>query len=492
MIPLIGGIFYTLAFAPFNLAPLGIFAVLLFIISIYQKTSARAAFSAFIFGLSAFTSGVSWVYVAISVYGGADFITAAALTALLIVYLSSLFALLGYCFNKLFPTTNNLKWLVGLPCLWVLFEMLRGTLFTGFPWAYVGVSQIDMPIAGYASLLGVYGVSAISVLTASLIFLILTQKTSRQIFYGLSLVCVWGLGLVLMNTDWTHPNKQAISVALLQGNVPIEMKWSTQHALDTVEVYNNLTLGNWGSKLIIWPEGALPIPMPESIDYVKHLGILAKQAQSSVIVSAPIRMGLQKQYYNGMVTTGVGSGSYFKHHLLPFGDYVPLEQYLRGLISFFDLPMSSYKKGPKKQPPIVVDDSLRLAPLICYEIAFADLTRLSAKHGNMIVTVSEDTWFGHSIGPHQHLQQARMRALETGKPVLRATNTGLTAAIDHKGKIISQLPAYEIGVLNADVYPTEGNTPWAYVGKLNVFILLSLCLLLCSMVSNRIEKHRKL
>lgn len=250
--------------------------------------------------------------------------------------------------------------------------------------------------------------------------------------------------------------------------------------------YADLTRENWDADIIVWPEAAIPAFEIEVPSFLRNIDAAAKM-NNSAIITGVVNQGEDGQFYNSILSLGVNpygdysfdmDKRYHKHHLLPFGEFVPFEDVLRPLAPFFNLPMSSFSRGDFVQPNIVANGK-HMDPALCYEIIFSEQVRQNVTDDtDFILTLSNDAWFGHSIGPLQHMEIARMRALELGKPLIRSTNNGVTAVTDHKGKIIEQIPQFETAVLRAELVPTDGQTPYRIVGTWPLYIWAGLSLML--------------
>lgn len=461
LLSLIAGGILPLAFAPwgyFWLAPLSI-AILLIIWT--EGTPWRAALNGWLFGIGMFGVGASWVYVSIHRFGGASILLASFLTALFIITLALFLTIQGYCFARFAPR----KFIVTFPVLWVLFEWVRSHLFTGFPWLLLGYSQTNSPLRGYAPIIGAYGISFLVALSAALIVSILRLK-KRRFIYLIILMLIWVVGSVLTPINWTKSIGKPIKVSIVQGNIPQQIKWSPEQIKPTMQHYKNLT--NWQNDIIVWPEAAIPLPLPYAQKFVGKMSGLAKKHHASLILGIPIQ--IDSQYYNAAIAIGNGRGAYYKQRLVPFGEYVPFEKYLRGLFTFFDLPMSEFVVGAKNQKLLRADNVL-IAPYICYEVAYDNLVRQDLPRAQLLITLSNDAWFGKSVAAAQHLQIGQMRCQETGRYMIFSTNNGITAIIDPHGKIIARLPRFKTKVLNGKVYAMRGTTPFITIGMCGVVLI---------------------
>jgi apolipoprotein N-acyltransferase len=257
--------------------------------------------------------------------------------------------------------------------------------------------------------------------------------------------------------------EEPLTVALYQPNIPQERKWDRTYYSSILQQYRAVMPSLYGYDIILWPEAAIPNAFERARDFLDPLAAQARTVDSALITGIPMRPEPDR-IYNSIIAMGQGDGVYHKQRLVPFGEYVPLEKWLRGLIAFFDLPMSNFSAGEPGQPPLRAA-SFRLAPFICYEIVYPDLVSEGARQADLLITISNDSWFGRSIGPLQHLQMARMRALENGRYLIRGTNNGISAIIDHRGKIVSATGQFVEASLQGEVETMLGNTPFGSVGS---------------------------
>ncbi len=492
------GAIATLAFAPFSIWPAMLLSLISFFLLIASRSAKEAAFIGLSWGLGHFATGISWVYVVIDKFGGMPTAIGLCLIFLLVLYLSFYPALFAYLLRRTTLTTAQ-TYLLLAPSLWLGIDWLRGWFLTGFPWLWSGYSQIDGPLASFAPLFGVQGITLALVLSAAAF----TVAYLNRAFSALLIpVVIFSASWVTERIDWVWETDNKVKVAMVQGNVPQELKWLPEYRWPTLLSYQDLTRAHWDADLIIWPEAAIPAFERELPAFFERLDKAAIK-QNVAIITGVLDQDTKGRYFNNVISLGKNgtegysypaAQSYSKHHLLVFGEFVPFEELLRPLAPLFNLPMSSFTRGEKVQPNLQAKN-YQLAPAICYEIAFNEQVRESlTPDSDFILTLSNDTWFGRSIGPHQHLEIARMRALENGKPVLRATNTGLTAAINYQGKIIAQIPQFETKVLRAEVPTTKGQTPYTHFGDkpLYFWIFFSLiALALIKMAEKRKKETRK-
>lgn len=460
LICLIAGATMPLAFAPFHWP---IFAFLAPAVLLYKLLNARikqAFFYGLAFGIGYFAVGVYWIFISVNTYGNTPFFISLIVTALLVLSLAlygAIACLLFAAISKNWPT--GVRCLILFPLLWLLAELARGYLFTGFPWILLGYSQIDTPLRGFAPLISVYGLSWMTaVVSGALVLLARKENFWLQICSGFTIFILVIIGWSLNRIDWTQPVGKPMTVSLVQGNIGQSIKWNSAYILHTLKEYRTLTNKNWGSKLIVWPEAAVPVLASEVTPYIDLMNREAKNHDDYLIMGIPLDNVKTQKYYNGLLLLGKGKGSYRKRHLVPFGEYFPLRSLFGWFYKDFKVPMSSFSPGPEKQPLLTIEQ-FKVAPFICYEIAYPFEVLSNSKHANIIVTITDDSWFSKSIALAQHLQMAQMRALESGKPVLLASNTGYTAIINNHGKIIAQAPPGKVSVLTHDIQAFQGNTP---------------------------------
>ncbi|MDH5358848.1 MAG: apolipoprotein N-acyltransferase, partial [Gammaproteobacteria bacterium] len=427
VIVLLAGMIFPLAFSPFHFYPVAVLSLALLFLCWQSTTPKQAAWRGFLFGLGLFGVGISWVYVAIHDFGSASILLAGLLTGLFVGFLSSYLAVFGWGLKRLTgKMLTTFDYALLLPVSWLLFEWFKGWFLTGFSWLDVGISQIDGPLSGYTPIIGVTGVSLLVACTAGLL---VTSGQLRRWWPILVVVIFWSGGHFLQSMSWTKPVDKEIKVSLIQGNIPQEIKWNPEQLFKTLALYQARTEQNWDSDLIVWPENAVTIFYHQAKEfYLDPLAELARENNTDVLLGLPVMNSSTQQYYNSMMLLGEQQGFYHKSHLVPFGDYVPLE-WLRGLVSFFDLPMSAFQPGPKSQQLLQAADQ-KIGISICYEDIFSAEVLTTVPEASLLVNATNNAWYGDSFAPHQHLQISQNRALETGRPVLRATTNGISALID--------------------------------------------------------------
>lgn len=493
LLAMAGGASTTLALAPFNAWPIALLAIACFYLGLRELNPRQALLRGWCYGLGLFLAGTSWIYVSIHDYGAASAPLAAFLTVGFCAAMALFFALPAWVWARwLRRDPAPLSDALAFAALWLTQEAFRGWFLTGFPWLYAGYSQLHGPLAGLAPVGGVWLISLALALSAALLVNLprLRHQRPRLMAAVALLLAPWLACLALNNQAWTSPKDEPLKVAALQGNIEQNLKWDPAQLDAQLALYRDLTLSSAPADLIVWPETAVPVLKEYAEGYLKVMGRVAAERDAALITGVPLRQSNEhgeKRYYNAITVTGWGEGTYLKQKLVPFGEYVPLQDVLRGLIAFFDLPMSDFARGPSDQALLLAKD-VRIAPFICYEVVYPEFAAGLAARSDLLLTVSNDTWFGTSIGPLQHLQMAQMRALEAGRWMIRATNNGVTALIDPQGRIQAQIPQFQQAVLYGEVQPMQGLTPYL---QWRAWPLAALCaLLLGGALIARRREHR--
>ncbi len=468
----------VLGFAPFYLYPMPVITLALLLGFCYKSPSpGQAASLGFGFGMGLFSAGVTWIYVSLHDFGAMPAHTAVIALVVLCAYLA-LFPTVSIWVLTRLRLNSSLLWALVAAALWMLGEWLRGTLFTGFPWLTLGYSQApDSPLAGFAPIVGVYGISLLLVFSAALLFLWF-EKGFKSWRYGLPLVLIWLGGVGLHMIEWVEPEGEPVTVSLLQGNISQDLKWREDHLENTMETYARLILES-DSRLIVTPEISIPLfsdVMPKS--YLTYLAEHAKNNNGDVLIGLAERTaGDGDDYYNTMFSVGSAPEQrYRKHHLVPFGEFIPLKPIFGWVIQVLQIPLSDFSRGSLDQQPMNIAGQ-RVAVNICYEDVFGEEIIHQLPQATMLVNVSNDAWFGRSIGPQQHLQISQMRALETGRYMLRATNTGVTAIIDERGRVLQTIEIFTTAALHGLAQGFSGAT--LYVRSGNSLVLGLAGLIVC-------------
>lgn len=479
----LAGALQTLALSPYDfwVASIGSLLLFLFLTKALDPktplTPRSAFFYGWLLGFGIFASGASWVYVSINTYGNAPHALAGFLTLLFVAGLGLFHGLMFWLYTHL---RSQSIWFNALlfSAFWVGNDLFRSVFLTGFPWLFIGDSQLEGPLAGWLPIIGSYGATLILCATASSITSACHYKTQRAwITTLLVLLILWTPGIFLKQYQWTAPTGQTQDVALLQLNIPQEEKWKRSQRQKTITLLQEMSDQHSDKDVIFWPETALPLLYDSARPLLQQMGSIAEQNNASIVTGIPYR-GFDAQtkdtvMHNSVIAIGNAQGIYHKQKLVPFGEYVPLQDVLRGLIAFFDLPMSDFRKGAQTQDLLTVN-GFNVSPFICYEVVYPDFVARRSRNANYLLTISNDAWFGASIGPLQHLQLARIRATENGRYMVRATNNGVTAIIDNRGRITNQIPQFTQATLEGSVEIFEGQTPFTTLGSIPIQIFCAI------------------
>jgi len=469
----------TLVFAPAEwsvLAPLLTLPLLFVALTVSPKESGAYFFW---FGFGLFLTGTYWIYISVHVFGNAALWIAILLMVGLSLIMACFLWFAGWLISRL---SHGEPWrllFVG-PAAWVLVEWLRGWILTGFPWLAHGYGQIDSMLAGWAPVLGVYGVSLMLMFgTAAILVAIMT--TGRERLIALPLIFVpWILGGLLGLVEWTEPYGKSIRTTIIQAGVPQDQKWLSSQRQATLDFYRKSTLGVPDSELVVWPEVAIPALQDRVADYIDIVEKDAKRNRQTVllgILERSTERSVDPKIYNSVLMLGAAERqAYRKRHLVPFGEYFPVPASVREWMKMQNLPHADLSAGSDIQPLLTAANGLKLAVAVCYEDAYGAEQLYAFPDADIIINVSNDAWFGDSIAPHQHLQIARMRALEVGRYAVRSTNTGISAFIGPDGELLQVGKQFEADILTADIRPHKGSTVYADCGNWPVLILCFLIL----------------
>ena len=469
----LSGLIYPLAFSPFDffwLAPLSIGVLFL----TWRSASPRQAMlCGFLFGMASVLVGVSWIYVSLHTFGNMPPVLAATSVvvfgAIMALYPMLVGGLLG-CISR---RSDAWQWLVFAPVLWVLGEWLRGVLLSGFPWLFLGYSQVDTPLAALFPLVGTLGVSLwMTFAVGAVLTLIFDSRTRRSVpvavFASLLLLAV-----LARLPSFVAPQGSPIRLAVIQNNLSLSQKWDATQARLIAERFKEQSVALRDVDLVVWPEVALPFYLDEL-----HPGFIGElQAhEADYLVGLLLREQprVDAPYYNAALGLGSQAMLYRKHQLVPFGEYLPLAFLLRWLLDYLHIPMSDFSPGPLQQSPMRLAGTA-IGVSICYEDAFSRVISASAGSAQVLANLSEDAWFGDSLAPHQRLQMARARVLETGRPMVRASNSGLSSLIRHDGQVIKKAGQFEEAIVRGELQPMSGTTPFVRFQETPV---IALCLLL--------------
>lgn len=454
----LAGAVMPLGFAPFNLWLVPALALAILFAIVTSVPIRRALGAGYLFGIGFFGLGCYWIYISISHYGGGP------LAGILV---TTLFTLAMACYPMLVCGLARSLGCRGqartaalaLPLCWVLVEWSRSWLFSGFTWLSLGYTQIDTPLSGIAPVFGSYGISLVLCFIAgSLAALFLRPSWFRVLAFGGSVGAAVLLGWGL-DRNWTAPSGEPVRVALVQGNIAQDQKWLPRRRLETLERYRALSEPYFGTSLMIWPETAVPVFYHQvRAAYLDPLAQEAARQGTTILTGVPVVDPVRGVAFNAVARLGEPPAFYYKRHLVPFGEYLPFRKVLGDTLDFLGAPMGDFAAGDSSAPLVV--DGHRIGVSICYEITFGKAIAEELPAADLLVNVSDDAWFGDSLAPWQHLEMARMRARETQRYLLRATNTGISAIIDERGRVRQRGPLFRTAVITGQAQPRSGATPY--------------------------------
>lgn len=496
---LFAGVGMVLSFAPINLYPIAYIALaVLFYLLTLCTDRKQAVKLSWVFGVGLFGAGISWVFQSMYSFAQAPFTLAALFTFLFVLVLALQTALFGLITSFFKKFSLVLRLILIYPAAWLLIEWVRGWLFTGFPWLYVGHSQIDTWLAYFAPVGGSLMVSWVVAIISGALVVIFTHKNSNSVSSLNRITGIFVITLLLCSAwflsdkEWVKSGGETLTVSLLQGNIAQEKKWLPENRIPSVERYMDMTRDNWDSDLIVWPETAIPGSFNNFQDFV-----LMPMQQEAIRNDTNLLIGGFRETSNGQVENstlvlGKGTGAvsfYSKRHLVPLGEYIPLLEYFRWLDRWINIPFNNLAQGTSNGLLRIGKYQAQIS--ICYEDAFGQEIIDDLPEANYLVNVTNDGWFSYTFQPSQHMQIARFRALEAGRYLLRATNTGVSGIIDHNGNIIQTIPPYKKGVVKGSINILSGTTPYVRYGNYLV-VLPSLLILLLMFVVMKKAYSRKL
>jgi apolipoprotein N-acyltransferase len=464
----VSGVVLAGAFAPLEwwwLAPFCVAALVWLWSS--ARTPREAAWLGFLFQAGTFAVGTWWLYVSIHGFGQAPVWLAFFLMAALVAIMAAYQALVGWCVARFLPRTAGLGALLAIPAAWLFVEWWRGWFLSGFPWLSLGYVLTDTPLAQLAPIVGIYGLSAL-VLLAGGALVALVQGTRRVRLAAVAvLVLPWPLALWGSRVEWTTPAGDPVRVAVLQGAVPQDMKWLESNAGHILEIYTRLHRDALDAQLVIWPESALPAPANDLTDFLGRTWSQSRRAGADVLMGVMRVEDDGETWHNSLMALGREDAPAFydKHHLVPFGEFFPVPQFVRRWARLMSLPDNGdFTPGAPVQPPMSVAGTT-ISASICYEDAYGSVQIPTVRASRLLVNVTNDAWFGRSSARGLHFQIARLRAIEARRFMLRAANDGITAVIDPHGRIVARAPEFEAATLRATVQPREGDTPYLVTGN---------------------------
>lgn len=474
-----GGVILPFAFAPFGFSFLAPVAFLCLFSSWLCADPWMAFRRGFLFGLGFYGVGISWIFISLHHYGGAGLFTATLLTMLLIAFLALYPAAAGWLSRRFFaPSGAFVQCVLIFPASWVAMEWVRSWFLTGLPWLLVGYSQTGTPLKGLAPVAGTFGVSLGTTMVSGLLLAAGYYAGELRRLALLGILGVLGFAAWLDRVPWVAAAGPPFRAAVLQGNVPQDRKWEPDVRDATIQRYIDMTRSQRGAQLIVWPETAIPAFYQdiESIT-VPRLEADARQYQYDLVFGIPFYDGVADRYFNAVARLGQRRDFYFKRHLVPFGEYLPLRRLLGFMLKLLDVPLADFSPGDGRQPRMHAAGH-GVAVTICYEDIFGQQALAGLPEAAYLLNVTNDAWFGNSTAPHQHWQMARMRAIEAGRYMVRAANTGVSGIADASGAVVALAPMFQQAAAAGLVVPLQGQTPYARFGDVPAIAVVAGILLL--------------
>lgn len=494
------GALLSLAFAPFDLWPVAWLCPAYLFLMWHGASPRRAAQAGFAFTTGTYLAGTYWLYHSIHEIGRAPLLLTVFVMFALVAIMAAYSAFTGYALTRWFGVGQDvpspaartatherpmpagaqgygqgwlpaLRFMVLMPAAWTVLEWFRGWFLSGFPWLALGYTHIDTPLAGFAPVGGVYSMSFLVAVCAGALGAAWHGGAGVRLTAIGTIAAIWLVGFVLAKQTWTQPVDGAVSVAIVQGAVPQEMKWSPEQRDATIDLYRDLTQPYLGADIIVWPEAALPALAHELVDVLSEQWTRANEKGSALVLGQVRYDSDSGAYYNAVLALDEEPQWYAKRRLVPFSEFFPVPERVRGWLRGMDLPYSGFEAGGRNQRALDAGGQ-KLAASICYEDSYASDQLRMLEEATLLVNVTNDAWFGDSTAAYQHLQISRTRALEAGRMLLRAANDGVSAIIGADGRIVSSLPRFVPGVLSGDVQPRTGLTPYARGGN---WPIVSLC-----------------
>ncbi|MDO4897553.1 MAG: apolipoprotein N-acyltransferase [Moraxella sp.] len=496
MVALLAGVLFSFSLAPYRLWPLAVLSpMLLYLLLVDEERSRRAFWIGQAYGFGLWAMGASWLYTSIHDYGNIPAWLAIIMIGLMAGIMGLFHGLMAWAFVRYLGRQP-----LAFASVWLIQEWAKTWVLTGFPWLFVGYAFSDITwLNSLAPVFGVLGMGFVVVLFGSSMIDIIRKKYSYLIIS--SAFVLVGIVLSLVNPSWTKPTGDKLSVSLVQGNIPQDLKWLTEYRFETLAIYGKLSQSEWGQDLVVWPESSIPMTQDEAWEFI-HATAEQARAKGSVWATGIPYKDVENfnpttqeypDYYNGVLVLGDKNdgGLYKKQQLVPFGEYIPLQGLLNILPNLANMQdVVSFRAGGRHQSPLMIKNR-PMGSAICYEVAYPNTTRRNAKDSEFLLTISNDAWFGSSHGPHQHLQMVQLRSLETGRWFMRATNTGITSFIDDKGRIVSQAPQFERTVLRGEVPSFVGQTPFMMWGHYPMIVLATLMVLLSFVAKKQTYRNNR-
>jgi len=464
------GLLFSLGFAPNDAWFISVFSITCLHFLIQGTNKKELFWIGYSFGLGLWSLGISWMFVSIYFYGNIGFILSIFLTLIFIGILSIYYGVTLFLYYYL-RSSSRISVIFSLPIAWIIIEYLRSILFTGFPWLISGTMLADTILDGWTPIIGAQGNSFLLLVLSSLLFLFISEfkKYKTALLSGTFILLLLFSSFSLKNIEWTSLER-SLNASIMQTNLELDEKWSTKGVAETKNMMQVALDNAEEGEIIVFPETALIFSENEIKDWLDYINLKAELKEVTLITGIVEREESFK-VRNRILGLGMANSHYDKVKLVPFGEFIPFEAQTGKLFDILGLRLTNTIPG--EQINTINAGNIRVSASICYEIAFSDLIRKTALESNLLVTISNDTWFGSSYGPIQHLEIAQNRALEHKKTLLRSTNSGISAFISRNGEIIEKQGYFEDKLLKKEINLYAGETFYAKYGNLPLFIILS-------------------
>lgn len=478
------GILMPLSFAPFHFPGLAILGLAMFYAELQNKTVKQAAKIGLAFGTSYMAIGVSWIYVSIHLYGNLNIFTSVIITIIFIFYLAIFYVLQAMTFAYIQKNTQKIYKILSFSATWCLFEYIRANFATGFPWLLVGFGQVDSPLSGLLPYVGIYGISFLSCTAACLVYY-LTSNNKKKYFAKIPylIILITMLLTPSLLTKWVKCTKESIPVGVIQANLAMREQWDNNvFSQITTRYQKGIDALKAKTPLIIMPESALPVPKEYANEFISKINNIARKYNNSILMGIPHPANKEETlYYNTASFFGVSKGSYYKQHLVPFGEYIPKP--FQAITNVLKIPDPSMASGKIKQELLTFKNH-PFASLICFEVAYPEILRKQLPQAQWIIAISDVGWFGHSLAIYQQLQMSQALSAMAGRYQVVANNNGLSSIINNHGKITNSLPAYSSQELYGLIYTAHGTTIWTKTGDMP-YLYLCIVIIIIALMDKR-------
>lgn len=475
----ISGSLSVFSFSEISLWFMIIVSIAWFLLILKDANKTESLWIGWFFGIGYFGVNIWWIHISIESFGIPNSLIAVSINAIFICLLAVYFSIFGVLINSL--SLFKAPLLLIAPFIWLLVEISRGYFFTGFPWLVVGYTQIDSPLSALLPLVGAHGVSFVIVSLASCLIFLLSSKSLKQKVFGVfTAITIIILSSCLQQSEYTTKKGELLNISVVQGSLPYDVRWSKGSTELIFDQYMKLSIDQWNSDILVWPETVFTNPLTLNESEVKLLKSISLRTDTHLILGVPFLQVADGKIFNSILSITDSIQLYKKRKLVPFGEYFPLRKMFSNFYDTLNVPLSDFTQSLSEKNKFVVKQNT-IGVLICYEIAFASIARSSLPQAELIVNLSNDSWFGRSVAAFQHLQIVRVRAAELERPIIRATNTGISAIIDYKGDVIESSEQFEAQVISGEIAGRVGLTPYSKIGEQGV-IILALGLVLIALV----------